>query len=81
MGYRVAIVGVSGAVGQEFLKVLEQRDFPIDDLLLFGSYRSAGKVFNFKSEEIKVKELKENDDFKNIDIVLASAGASVSKKY
>ena len=81
MGYKVAVVGASGAVGQEFLKVLEQRDFPIDELHLFGSSRSAGKTFKFKGEDIIVKELKHNDDFKGIDIALTSAGASVSKEF
>ena len=78
---RVAVVGVSGAVGQEFLKVLEQRDFPLDELILFGSARSAGKRYHFKGEELTVKELKHNDDFKNIDIALTSARGSVSNEF
>lgn len=78
---KIAIVGVSGAVGQEFLKVLEERNFPADELLLFGSLRSAGTSYNFKGETIVVKELKHNDDFKGIDIALASAGASTSKEF
>ncbi len=78
---KIAIVGVSGAVGQEFLKVLEERDFPADELLLFGSSRSAGTSYNFKGKTITVKELKHNDDFKGIDIALASAGASTSKEF
>jgi aspartate-semialdehyde dehydrogenase len=78
---KIAIVGVSGAVGQEFLKVLEERNFPADELLLFGSARSAGTSYNFKGKTITVKELKHNDDFKGIDIALASAGASTSKEY
>ncbi len=78
---RVAIVGVSGAVGQEFLQVLEERNFKMDELVLFGSERSAGKVFKFKGKEIVVKELKHNDDFKGIDIALTSAGASTSKEF
>jgi aspartate-semialdehyde dehydrogenase len=78
---RVAIVGVSGAVGQEFLKVLDERNFPINELHLFGSSRSAGKEYIFRGERIKIKELKHNDDFKNIDIALTSAGASTSKEY
>jgi len=78
---RLAIVGVSGAVGQEFLKVLEQRDFPMDELVLFGSSRSAGKSYQFKGKEIVVKELKDNDDFKGIDIALTSAGASSSRTF
>lgn len=77
----VAIVGTSGAVGQELLKVLEERDFPLDKLMLFGSARSAGTVYNFKGKEIKVKELRDNDDFKDIDIALTSAGGSTSKKF
>jgi len=78
---RVAVVGASGAVGQEFLKVLEQRDFPLDELILFGSARSAGKKYIFRGEELTVKELKHNDDFKGIDIALTSAGGSVSKEF
>ncbi|MBN2167375.1 MAG: aspartate-semialdehyde dehydrogenase [Marinilabiliaceae bacterium] len=78
---RVAIVGVSGAVGQEFLKVLEERNFPLDELVLFGSERSAGKKYTFRGKELIVKELKHNDDFKDIDIALASAGASTSKEF
>ena len=78
---KVAIVGVSGAVGQEFLKVLAERNFPLDELVLFGSARSAGKTCMFKGKKITIKELKHNDDFKGIDIALTSAGASVSKEY
>ena len=78
---RVAVVGASGAVGQEFLKVLEQRDFPLDELILFGSARSAGKKYLFKGTELTVRELKHNDDFKDIDIALVSAGGSVSKEF
>jgi len=78
---RVAIVGVSGAVGQEFLRVLEERNFPMDELVLFGSARSAGRVYEFKEQKITVKELKHNDDFKGIDIAFASAGAGASKEY
>ena len=64
---KIAIVGVSGAVGQEFLRVLDERNFPFDELELFGSARSAGKVYNFKGVDYTVKELKHNDDFKGID--------------
>ena len=78
---RVAIVGASGAVGQEFLRVLEEQNFPTDDLLLFGSKRSAGKKYTFKDKEYTVKELCHNDDFKDVDIVFASAGASTSKEF
>ncbi|MDR0507024.1 MAG: aspartate-semialdehyde dehydrogenase [Dysgonamonadaceae bacterium] len=78
---KVAIVGVSGAVGQEFLKVLEERNFPMDELLLFGSSRSAGKTYKFRNELITVKELKCNDDFKGVDITFTSAGAGTSKEF
>ncbi len=78
---KVAVVGASGAVGQEFLRVLEERNFPMDELILFGSARSAGKVYTFKGQKLTVKELKHNDDFKDIDIALVSAGASISKDY
>ncbi len=78
---KVAIVGASGAVGQEFLKVLEERQFPLDELVLFGSSRSAGKTYKFKGEELTVKELKHNDDFKDIDIALVSAGGGTSKDF
>lgn len=77
----VAIVGVSGAVGQELLRVLEQRNFPIDHLLLFGSSRSAGQVYTFKGESYTTKELKHNDDFKQVDIAFTSAGGGVSKEF
>jgi aspartate-semialdehyde dehydrogenase len=78
---KVAIVGASGAVGQEFLKVLEERDFPLDELVLFGSSRSAGKEYDFRGKKLRVKELKDNDDFKDIDIALTSAGGSTSKEF
>ncbi len=78
---RVAVVGASGAVGQEFLQVLEERNFPLDELVLFGSERSAGKEYTFKGKKLVVKELKHGDDFKDIDIALTSAGASVSKDF
>lgn len=78
---KVAIVGASGAVGQEFLKVLDERNFPLDELVLFGSSRSAGKEYEFKGKKLVVKELKHGDDFKDIDIALTSAGAGISKEF
>lgn len=78
---KVAIVGTSGAVGQEFLRILDQRNFPLDELVLFGSQRSAGTKYTFRGKELTVKELKHGDDFKDVDIVLASAGAGVSKEF
>ena len=77
----LAIVGASGAVGQEFLKVLAERNFPIDRLYLFGSERSAGRKYMFKGEEYEVKLLQHNDDFKDVDIAFVSAGASVSREF
>ena len=78
---KVAIVGVSGAVGQEFLKVLEERNFPLDDLVLFGSQRSAGRKYTFKGKEYEVKLLQHNDDFKDVDIAFTSAGAGTSREF
>lgn len=78
---KVAIVGASGAVGQELLKVLEQRNFPVDELFLFGSSRSAGSTYRFKGKDIEVRELKHNDDFKGIDIAFTSAGAGTSREF
>ena len=78
---KVAIVGASGAVGQEFLRVLEERNFPVDELVLFGSTRSAGKKYTFRGKEIEVKLLQHNDDFKGVDIAFTSAGAGTSKEF
>ena len=78
---KVAIVGASGAVGQEFLRVLDEQNFPIDELLLFGSKRSAGRSYKFRGQDITVKELCHNDDFKGVDIAFTSAGASTSKEF
>jgi aspartate-semialdehyde dehydrogenase len=78
---KIAIVGVSGAVGQEFLRVLAERNFPLTELVLFGSARSAGNVYEYEGKKITVKELKHGDDFKGIDIVFTSAGASTSKEF
>ena len=78
---KVAIVGVSGAVGQEFLRVLDQRNFPMDELVLFGSSRSAGRVYTFRGKQYTVKELKHNDDFKGIDVAFVSAGGGTSKEF
>ena len=78
---KVAIVGASGAVGQEFLRVLDERNFPLDDLVLFGSERSAGTKYTFKGKEYEVKLLQHNDDFKDVDIAFTSAGAGTSKEF
>lgn len=78
---KVAVVGASGAVGQEFLRVLEERNFPMDELVLFGSPRSAGKKYLFRGKEIEVKLLQHNDDFKGIDIAFTSAGGGTSIEF
>ncbi len=78
---KIAVVGASGAVGQEFLKILEVSALPIDELVLFGSPRSAGSVYPFRGEELTVKLLQHGDDFKDIDIALVSAGGAASKEY
>lgn len=78
---RVAIVGASGAVGQELLRILAERNFPVDDLLLFGSERSAGRKYSFRGKDIEVKLLQDNDDFKDVDIAFTSAGAGTSQRF
>jgi len=79
---KVAIVGASGAVGQEFLRVLDQENFPIDELILFGSKRSAGTTYNFRGKNITVNELRhEPSDFDGIDFAFVSAGGSVSHEF
>ncbi|MDR1544823.1 MAG: aspartate-semialdehyde dehydrogenase [Prevotellaceae bacterium] len=78
---KVAIVGASGAVGQELLKILEERKFPLTELVLFGSERSVGKEFMFKGKPHIVKLLQHNDDFKDVNFAFVSAGAGVSKEF
>ncbi len=79
-GYRVAIVGATGLVGQEFIRVLEQRNFPIESIQFLASDRSAGKKLFFSHQEIEVKETVA-ESFNDIDIVLSSAGAEVSHYF
>ena len=78
---RIAIVGASGAVGQELMKVLDERNFPVDELLLFGSPRSAGRTYTFRGKDVVVKLLQHGDDFKDVDIAFTSAGAGTSREY
>ena len=78
--YNIAIVGATGAVGEEMRLVLEERKFPVEKLSLFASGRSAGKIYNFSGEKIEVQELKENS-FSGIDIALFSAGDEVSARF
>ncbi|MDD5217555.1 MAG: aspartate-semialdehyde dehydrogenase [Candidatus Omnitrophica bacterium] len=75
----VAILGVTGAVGQEFMQLLEERNFPVAELTLLASARSVGKKIKFRGKEIAIREATP-DSFKGIDIVLSSAGGSVSKQ-
>lgn len=77
----VAIVGATGMVGRTFLKVLEERNFPIDNLYLFSSARSAGSKVEFVGKEYTVEELNENSFDRDIQIALFSAGGSISEKY
>ena len=78
---KIAIVGASGAVGQEFLAILENHPMPIEELRLFGSKRSAGTTYRFRGEDIVVRELQHNDDFMDIDVALCSAGGSTSLEF
>ena len=78
--FNVAVAGATGAVGVEMIKTLEKRNFPVKNLKLLASSRSAGKVMEFKGEKIVIEELKA-DSFKGVDIALFSAGASISKEF
>jgi len=76
----VAVVGATGAVGREMVKILEERNFPIKNLFLFASEKSAGEVINFRSKAVKIQELNKSS-FNDIDIALFSAGSFISKKF
>lgn len=78
---KVAIVGASGAVGQELMRILAERQFPIDELRLFGSERSAGREYMFNGKAVRVKLLQHNDDFRDIDVAFTSAGAGTSREF
>lgn len=80
MAKHVAIMGATGAVGQELLNLLESRNFPLASLKLLASARSAGKKITFKGQELTIEELT-HDSFEGVDIVLASAGGSISAEY
>ncbi|MBR1631062.1 MAG: aspartate-semialdehyde dehydrogenase, partial [Paludibacteraceae bacterium] len=77
----VAIVGASGAVGQELIRILSERDFPVSQLRLFGSSRSAGQTYEFQGRQIIVEELHHGDQFQGVDIAFTSAGGSVSLEF
>ena len=79
-GMVVAVVGVTGAVGQTTLKILEERKFPVRALRAFASARSAGKTLSWRGQPLPVRELKE-DSFRGVDVALFSAGGSTSKRF
>ena len=78
--YNIAVVGATGAVGEQLREVLEDRQFPVDELRLFASERSAGQFLPFHGRQVRVSILKE-DSFNDIDIALFSAGGKVSAKF
>lgn len=78
--YKVAIAGATGAVGVEFLRLLEERHFPLSELRLLASARSQGKTMRFRGRDVTVEELTENS-FRDVDIAFFSAGGSISKKF
>src|SRR5690554_1607703 len=80
MKKNIAIIGATGAVGQELLAILEQRQFPIQSLKLLASKRSAGKEITFKNQTITIEELS-HDSFEGVDIVFSAAGGSISAEY
>lgn len=79
-GFNVAVAGATGAVGVEMIKTLEKRNFPVRNLKLLASARSAGKTLKFKGEDVKVEEMTENS-FRGVDIALFSAGGDISKAF
>ncbi len=81
MSYTIAIVGATGEVGRAFIKILEERGFPVNDLKLYASSSSAGKILKFKGHEFKVMDIAKERNFKGIDIALFSAGSGISKEY
>ena len=80
--YNVAIVGASGLIGNKFIEILEERNFPVENLFLFASEKSAGKTISFKNKAYAIEKL-DDDSFSKykIDIALFSAGAKISKKF
>lgn len=79
--YNVAIVGATGLVGQTFLKVLDERKFPVGNLYLYASSKSAGKIIKWKEKEYEVIELKPENIKDEIDVALFSAGGAISLEY
>jgi aspartate-semialdehyde dehydrogenase len=81
MSLHVAIVGATGAVGIELMKVLTRREFPVGRLTLLASARSVGKTLDFQGEPVPVKELRDEGSFAGVDVALFSAGGSISKRF
>ena len=79
-GFNVAVAGATGAVGVEMVKTLEKRNFPVKNLKLLASARSAGKTMKFKGEDVVIEEMT-HDSFKGVDIALFSAGGDISREY
>jgi len=80
MGLKVAVVGATGAVGTELLRILEERSFPVDELLPFGSARSAGRSVRFRGDEVPISELRP-DALAEVDLSISAAGASVARSF
>lgn len=78
--YTVAVLGATGAVGQEMMKILEERDFPVGQLIPLASARSAGKTLKFKGEDVVIREARE-DAFEGVDIVLGAAENDIAEKF
>lgn len=77
---KVAVIGVTGLVGREFLRILAERDFPVTELFLYSSVRSSGSVIKFRDAEVKVRELNHHN-FRRADLALFSAGAAAARKW
>jgi len=80
MGYKIAVVGATGNVGREILKILDERNFPADEVVALASARSAGREVSFGDQDLKVQDLAKFD-FKGVDIVLSSPGAKISAEF
>ena len=80
MGYKVAVVGATGNVGHEILKILDERNFPADEVVALASARSVGREVSYGDKDLKVQDLAKFD-FTGTDIVLSSPGGAVSAKY
>ncbi len=78
--YRVAIIGATGAVGEEMMEILASRKFPLESLQLFASERSEGKIYDFLDDELRVEVL-DQADFSSIDIVLGATSADLARIY